>query len=308
MKVTLDLDALRAAGELSADEVAKLERLGRRATGALAFNILVGFGVAAVSAGIIALFLEPVTALLVGLAVLLLGLGLRRAAPEDWRLLGEICVVIGGLTAAGGLLAETGHGVAAFLIIAGVFAGVALFVGSSLLAALAVAALAGALKSALDWAAGQGGFALPDMLLLILAFAGLGGALYGLAKLAPKPLERLALAGAGAAFIIVNLAFLIGSLNGDRGAPAGQGGLRLPDIAYALVWALLLVGAGIWAAREGRRWALNVVASFGAVHFFSQWFVRLDATPLSVLLGGVAALGFALVLWRTNQGPGRVRP
>ncbi len=308
MKVTLDLDALRAAGELSDGEVAKLERLGRRSTTAVAFNILVGFGIAAVSAGIIALFLEPVTALAVGLGVMVLGFGLRRVAPADWRLLGEICAVIGGLTAAGGLLAQTGHQAGAFLVIGAVFAATALVVNSTVLAALAVAALAGAVKSGLDWGGVQGGVALPDMLVLILVFAGLGWVLYGAAPGLPKPLDRLTLAGAGAALIVVNLAFLVGSLDGDGMPGPGARSLGLPDAVYALVWALLLVGAGIWAAREGRRWVLNLVASFGAIHFFSQWFVRLEATPVSVLLGGVAALGFALVLWRTNQGLGRANP
>ena len=50
-----------------------------------------------------------------------------------------------------------------------------------------------------------------------------------------------------------------------------------------------------------RRWVVNVAAVFGAIHFYTQWFERLGATPLSVLLGGLLMLGFALGLWAFNR-------
>jgi len=45
MKVVLDLDRLLADGRISSEEYQRLARLGMEATGGLAFNLLIGFGV-----------------------------------------------------------------------------------------------------------------------------------------------------------------------------------------------------------------------------------------------------------------------
>ena len=48
-----------------------------------------------------------------------------------------------------------------------------------------------------------------------------------------------------------------------------------------------------------------------AIHFYTQWFERLGADPLTVLLAGILALGFAIGLWYFNRAlfdSGRHRP
>jgi iron complex transport system permease protein len=115
---------------------------------------------------------------------------------------------------------------------------------------------------------------------------------------------------------MVNFGFWIGSLWGDRlvllrsmlaKAPSGEGidleAVRpvIPDWAFSIGWAAALLAVGAWAVRANRRWAVNVVAVFGAIHFYTQWFERLGASPVSVLLGGLLMLAFALTLWRFNQ-------
>ena len=65
-----------------------------------------------------------------------------------------------------------------------------------------------------------------------------------------------------------------------------------------------MVGVGLWAAREDRRWVLNTCAVFGAIHFYTQWFERLEATPATVLAAGLVTLGAALILWKWNTRPG----
>ena len=42
---------------------------------------------------------------------------------------------------------------------------------------------------------------------------------------------------------------------------------------------------------------------FAGIHFYTQWFEHLGATPGSVLLAGVLLLGLAVLLWRLNRGP-----
>ena len=57
----------------------------------------------------------------------------------------------------------------------------------------------------------------------------------------------------------------------------------------------------MWAARENRRWVVNLAAIFLAIHFYTPWFERLGAKPLTVLLAGLLALCFAVGLWRFNR-------
>ena len=74
MKVTLDLTRLLEEGKIDQAEFDKLGALSAQDAGSLAFNILIGFGVAAVSVGTVALVPEPLTAAIVGAAVCASGL------------------------------------------------------------------------------------------------------------------------------------------------------------------------------------------------------------------------------------------
>jgi hypothetical protein len=69
---------------------------------------------------------------------------------------------------------------------------------------------------------------------------------------------------------------------------------------FALVWAIALLAAGIWAWKLDRRWLVNVVAVFGAIDFYTQWFERLGASPATVLIAGLTALVFAIGLRAFN--------
>ena len=75
----------------------------------------------------------------------------------------------------------------------------------------------------------------------------------------------------------------------------------IPPLAFVVGWTVVLLGAGIWAVRENRRWVLNIAAVFGAIHFYTQWFERLGLEPMSVLVGGLLMLAFALGLWMFNK-------
>jgi hypothetical protein len=121
----------------------------------------------------------------------------------------------------------------------------------------------------------------------------------------------VALAAARTSVFLVNFGFWIGSLWGDplmllRGVERRPGYAMIrdtviPPFVFSVGWAIMLIAAGVWAARANRRWLVNVVAVFGAIHFYTQWFEKLGASPLSVLLGGVLLLGIALALWSFNR-------
>ena len=92
---------------------------------------------------------------------------------------------------------------------------------------------------------------------------------------------------------LVNFGFWVGSLWGDR-TKAGE--VVIADWVFAGLWAIALLAAGIWGWRSSRRWLVNVVAVFGGIDFYTQWFERLGASAQTVLIAGLLALGFAVGL------------
>ena len=97
MKVTLDLDQLLEDGKITQQEYERLSALAAKSTGSLAFNILIGFGVIAVSGATLALVPTPATAVVIGLIVWVGGLVLSRSGLDQWTVLATTCILIGAL-------------------------------------------------------------------------------------------------------------------------------------------------------------------------------------------------------------------
>jgi len=70
----------------------------------------------------------------------------------------------------------------------------------------------------------------------------------------------------------------------------------VPRDVFTVLWAVALAGAAVWAWRANRRWPLITATVFAAIHFYTQWFERLGAEPVGVLVAGLLtiAIGFAL--------------
>jgi hypothetical protein len=45
---------------------------------------------------------------------------------------------------------------------------------------------------------------------------------------------------------------------------------------------------------------VNLASVFGAIHFYTQWFERLGAQPLAIILAGLITVVIAVLLWRYN--------
>jgi iron complex transport system permease protein len=313
MKVTLDLTRLLEQGKISQAEFEKLGALSAHDTGSLAFNILIGFGVAAVSVGAVALVPTPPTAVMVGAAVLAFGLVLVLARLEQWALLAQICLCVGALIFAGGIVVIDEGSLRALLLVTAVFTAAAIAARSGLLMVAAVLALASCIGARTGYWHATYALSITEPTLTVVLFSLLALATYQLSKRLKSDFERLALMAARTCVFLVNLGFWIGSLWGDRlnrvrslgdvfSLPdADAAAIELPPWLFSVGWALALVATGIWATRAGRRWVVNVVAVFGAIHFYTQWFDKLGPTPISFLLGGLLMLAFALGLWGFNR-------
>src|SRR5512143_2428243 len=294
MKITLDISKLVEEGKLTREEADKLSALAAHDTGSLGINILIGFGVIAIAAGAVALVPTPLTAVGLGLALFAAGCAIVLNRVQQWILLGQICLVIGALMVGGGVIAYGAGSPASMLIVTGAFA----------LAVLAASACLGA-RTGYDNAVYS--LAIFEPTLTVVLFSAMALIAYQASERLPADYERLAITAARTSLLLINFGFWIGSLWGDplmllRSMNAKDASLDMtkaviPATVFSILWAVVLLGAGIWAVQVNRRWLVNLVALFAGIHFYTQWFERLGATPLSVLLGGVVMLASAFALW-----------
>lgn len=315
MKITLDLSKLLEEGKLSPAEIERLRVLAADDTGSFAINILVGFGVVAVSAGIGALAPRPETALILGLALFAIGLVFMLRGEQQWSLLAQICLVVGALVFSGGVLSSGKSALIGMLIVTATFAGASIIARSSLLMAASVLALGACLGAHAGYWHATYVLAIYEPLVTIVLFSLLALGTYHLSKLLPADYERLALTAARTSVFMANFGFWVGSLWGDhlllirsllRGDPSiltnhSASSEIIPRLVFVIGWTVTLLGAGIWAVRENRRWMVNFAAVFGAIQFYTQWFERLGAEPMSVIVGGLLMLVFSLGLWMFNK-------
>jgi hypothetical protein len=319
--VTLDLSRLLEEGRITREEHDRLARLGRRSTGSLLVNALVGFGVVAVSGGLMALLPSILTAIPLGLLLMGLGAWLVLTGRERWGVLATTLVLVAALLLGGSIL-MLGDGVAALedlqgggpaaaplfgprtalLLVTALFTGAAVLAGSGLMIALAVLLLGSLLGSGAAYGHAFYALGVEHPLATVLVFLALAAAAHAVAPRLRAAQERLANIAARTALLLVNLGFWVGSLWGDDEPWVRRLlGAAIPADAFSIAWALALLGAAVWAGRTDRRWALNLACVFGGIHFYTQWFERLGATPVSLLGGGLLMLAFAIGLWRLNE-------
>lgn len=305
MKVTLDLSRLLQEGKISQAEYDRLASFGHAGTASLAFNILIGFGVAAVAAGIVALVPDARTGIVLGGAILAAGLYIYITKLTQWDMLAHILVLVGALVLGGGVVVITDAAISAFLLIAAGFTAAAVAARSGLLISLAVLALSSAIGARTDYMHASYFLGIEQPAFTILIFGALAVAAYIMSKNLSADYERLALMAARTSVLLVNFGFWVGSLWGDRigldlktsvSAP-----LEISDVVFSIMWALVLAGSILWAVKANRQWVVNVMAVFAAIHFYTQWFERLGPEPVAILIGGLCALGFAAGLFYFNK-------
>jgi hypothetical protein len=297
MKVTIDLDKLLEEGSITQAEYEKFSQFAAGHTTALAFNILVGFGVVAVSGSGLALLPTPITAIALGLLVCALGIGLIHRRYERWKVLANVCVVVGALLLGGGIVTAAEGSVGSFLLVAAAFGVAGVVARSALLTVLAVLALSSCMGTRTGYFHAAYFLGIEEPTLTVVLFALFSLLTYRLSKRLSADYQGLALAASRTGVFLVNFGFWIGSLWGDT-LPGGA--LVIPDYAFAAIWAVALIAAGVWAWRSNRRWLVNLVAVFAAIHFYTQWFERLGASAGTVLIAGLLALAFAIGLRTLN--------
>jgi hypothetical protein len=271
----------------------------------------------------------------IGLPAVALGWTMRRMAPTALSVVGGWILLLGaGVHVAGILTTESVlglewlalHYAGAVAIVCGMVLDV------RIVTAAAMVPLALSLSSRTFYDHARYGVAIYEVTLTILQMS-LFAALALAASLRFK--ERIARhtrTFGQLALIWINMAFWIGSLWGDVigfylwgprwdavTAAAGIEGaspsrawrtavdafeahaLAIPADAFAAVWALGILAVGAWGAVTGRREVLNIAVTFGAIHFYTQYFERLETTPGAIAIAGVIAILAAWALWVFNR-------
>ncbi len=272
-----------------------------------------------------------------GLAVGLLGVALLLRGGPQLRFAAAVMILAGTLAHLFGLLALEPDAAWAPLVL--LYAGALLVaVGAAVdlrpatfLAGLSLALVPGA-RGLFSPGSGGGLLVEPALTILFLSAVGCGAYLWAL-RAAPR-WARHASTLALSCFLGINLAFWAGSIWGDviglhlwgpRWEVWAEGGgsdgweawraaqaafearaLVLPAWVFSVGWAVLIVAVGIRAALGLRRETVNMAATFGALHAFTQYFRLIEATPGAIALAGLIAIAAAAGLWRLNRAlPGR---
>lgn len=292
MKITLDVAKLEQEGKITAEQRQWLENLAdTKSSVGNGVNILVGFGVIAVTAGLMALLPSSTTAIVIG--ALLWGAGYRtNRHARDWHILAEICVLIGALLISAGLLASLEFAREGFLLVSIIFITAAAVIKSQLLAVLSAWAIFFSIGAMTGYFMGGYYLGVEAPTITVLLFSALALGAFYLSKNVTDGYDKLALSFSRMCLILVNFGFWVGSLWGDS---------DLGVHVFSITWALALIAVGVWAVRTQRRFVVNTVTTFGSIHFYTQWFETIGASPWTVFVAGMITIGIALALWRYNQ-------
>jgi hypothetical protein len=256
-----------------------------------------------------------------GVAFVAIGLAISFFAAEQWGLLGTATTIIGALLLAGGVIGFAEADFAGLAFSAFLFLALAVAIRSKFLMALVPLALAGALGSSTGYQHAVYMLTVNEPSITIAFFALLAGAAYLISQHVGQAYQQLAIIFARVSLILVNFGFWIGSLWGDYPGETWvqsedyrswvdreawrAAHLHVPETAFIIGWAIVIVAVGAWAARTNRRWVVSTAAVFAAIEFYTQWFERLGAEPWAIIVAGLTIVAFAIALWRYNLTAGR---
>jgi hypothetical protein len=266
----------------------------------------------------------------IGVPAVLIGLAMRRIAPETLSVLGGWILLLGAAVHVAGVLtteSELGlewlalHYAGAIAIACGVLLNV------RIVTAAAIVPLAAALSSRTFYEHASFGVAIYEATLTIVQMSMLAGLALAISQRYVERIARHARTLGQLALIWINMAFWIGSLWGDvlgfhlwgprRNSVTGLDAWRtavfdfeahalvIPADVFAAIWALGILGIGAWGALTARRAVLNIAVTFGGIHFYTQYFERLEATPEAIIIAGVIAILAAWALWSFNRRSAR---
>ena len=214
--------------------------------------------------------------------------------------------MLGRLLLAAEVIALTDGGTIGFLIVTIVCAGAGIFSKSVLLSILATLALSATVGAMTTYDYATYALVIRQPAVTVILFSILALVTYHLSKRLEPDYERIAIAVSRTSLFLVNLGFWVGSLWGDslwnqRDDWDLRSAAAIPDWVFVFGWAFAIIATGVWAANANKRWVVNLLTVFGAIHFYTQYFERLGASPGSILMAGLVAIAIAFGIFWYNK-------
>lgn len=296
MKITLDITKLLDEGKITKTEYDRLTQLSSKDTSSLAINILVAFGVLAVTSGVVALEPGLLLGTILSLVFLVTGLLLIYYHQKQWGMIGNILLLLGSLGIAAILIQYFDGETSVFWFITLLFLITATVARSGLLVALSALTIAPLIKMGTYYGHASYFVFIEQPIITIFVYGLLSFGAYFLSTKLKAHHERLAIIFSRTSLLMVNFGFWVGSLWGDKIFDSS-----FTEGVLAFLWAVALIAAGIWATKKDKRFVVNTVAAFGAIHFYTQWFEVLGAEPVAILFAGIIAIVISMGLWGYNK-------
>lgn len=322
MKITIDIDQLLSQGRITSAEYARLKILATENASHLFLNLLISFGVVAAVLGLLLLVPNADMTLGLGLVVAISGMVLGQIEEGGGRLalLYTIMISIGTLLASGGIIALTEASVLGHMLVTLLCSVGGVVSKRKALLVMGTLSLSATIGAMAMYGHASYGLVIRQPLLTVLVFSTLGLSMLYCSFSLSWDYERLALTVARTSFVLVNFGFWVGSLWGDdlwfwRSRQAADNdnyedtrmywklgyGEVIPRLVFVVTWALGLIALGAWGARMGRGWVVNAAATFGGIHFYTQYFERFGNSPMTMLVAGVAALAACVASTKYND-------
>ena len=320
-KITLDIDALVAAGRLTAAEAGKLSGFAEpsRAVSTV-IQVLYILGALGLAAGVVALKPDPSTGLVLALAALGFAAWVQTKNNEGLSVLGAAMAIAGTFGLAGWLAMQYGevwpaiaiNGAMTLIVLAG-----AVWFGSLFMIAFVPLGLASMLGSGTAYWHASYALFVSEPFITTIVFGGLSLATFAYAKRGDDIRSNQALIAGRVSWLMMNFALWVGSLWGDNvgqniraiwqgkeslwddGADAALSLFHIPDWAIVIAWAAISIATIL--ALKGNRFAVNAAITFLAINAYTQFFERFADSAFALLFGGVTLLAFAYGLFHFDK-------
>lgn len=296
MKITLDISKLLKEGKISQEEYNKFIELSSKDTNSLGINILIAFGVLAVTFGIIALEPSLFLGSILALSLSFSGLFIIYKYEKQWGVLGNILLLIGALGIAATLIQLFEGKDFVFILIFFLFVSTSVLSKSGLLISLSALSIAPLIKMGTFYGHASYFLFVEQPILTIFVYGFLSAITQLISSKLKPEYERLSVIFSRTSLLLVNFGFWVGSLWGDKILDS-----KITDELLAIIWAIALLSSGVWATKKNNRFFVNTIATFGGIHFYTQWFERLGANPVTILVSGIIAIIISVVLWKYNK-------
>ncbi len=308
MKTVIDIDELLADKKITAEEHERLKALSNKEADSMTAKVLIFVGVTAIVAGVLALLPYKLTWMILGPVLVLAGASVTIKWGNNWSGLAGLLLLGGAMTSAIGIMALTEGWAAGFVVFFVCFTAGAVLTKSRVLAVMAAFSLVPMIGRMIG--SGAWAFLLPirQPTVTIVLFSVLALAFWFVSRRLPTRYQKGAIAFSRASGLIANIGFWCGSLWGDSLWNQSENwdlqfGTVISSWAFAVAWAVAIFWAGLWAFLENKRWAVNLVIVLATIHFYTQYFNRLGATPSAVLVAGLLGVFFAMGVLRVNKAP-----